>query len=88
MILLTLEICTPYSITACIKPGIQLGLQLGGNGTKFIGNHEIRGCHADNSSVYYGIEKKTRRIIKNSLRVGCDCMRSSCICYTEKQLRH
>lgn len=47
----------PYSKLACINAGIQQGLQLGGNGTKFIGNHDVKGCYVELGFVYYGIEE-------------------------------
>ena len=79
MIPLILEICTPYSITACIKASTQLGLQIGGNGKQFLGDHEIKGCHADNSSAYYGIEKTDKNKHRTMLAkpfyrpIGYDC---------------
>ena len=47
----------PYSKLACVNAGIHLGLQLGGNGTKFIGNYDVKGCHVERGIVYYGIEE-------------------------------
>ena len=74
-----LDVCTPYSLTACFKASSKLGLQLGGNGKKFIGNHAIKGCHAEGNISYYGIEKTERDKHRTNLDkpfyrpIGYDC---------------
>ena len=51
------DICTPFSMTACINASTNLGLRLGDGDKDFIGNHGIKGCHAKRNEAYYGIEE-------------------------------
>ena len=66
-------------MTACVKVSTKLGLQLGGNGKDFIGNHAIKGCHAKGNVSYYGIEKFERDKFRTTLDqsyyrpIGYDC---------------
>ena len=66
-------------MSACMNASAHLGLQFGGNGKEFIGNHGIKGCHAKDEMAYYGIEEKNinkhrRLLVKSVYRpLGYDC---------------
>ena len=75
--------CVPYSQRACFNASIHQGLQLGGNGKKFIDYHGTKGCHAIGGFAYYGIELTQKNLHRTSLLLpffrpnGYDCGKKS-----------
>ena len=56
---------------------------MGGNGKEFIGNHGIKGCHAEGGFAYYGVENDEKNLHRSFLVIpfhrpnGYDCGRAS-----------
>ena len=51
-----LDICIPFSKTACMNASVNLGLQLGDADKEFIGNHSVKGCYAIEGKAFFGTE--------------------------------
>ena len=51
-----LDICIPFSKTACMNASLNLGLQLGDVDKEFIGNHQVKGCYAIEGNAFFGTE--------------------------------
>ena len=47
--------CVPYTARACLNASVHLGLQIGHDGKDFIGDYDIKGCHAEGKTAYFGM---------------------------------
>ena len=50
-----LEICVPYTKTACLRASKQSNMQIGDDEHNFIGDYPIKGCHSKADRVFFGI---------------------------------
>ena len=81
-----LDICVPYTISACINASKHQGLQLGGNGKDFEADHEIKGCHSKDGRAFFGIggnrfDHQISLVVPNFRPNGFDCGKISNKCY-------